>query len=132
MLQRHPPTWQDVMPSTPSRSSGADLSQPLSDRVRYRAAEAGLAFDRHLSASRLRPKARNNKATLTPEVRRETQALRRVFHELGESHRKYRRRTGEHITPGLREAARAFKQAPSLASLVAVAVFLDELGLIGW
>jgi hypothetical protein len=36
------------------------------------------------------------------------------------------------VTPALRDAARAFKQEPSLLSLVPVAGFLDDLKLLEW
>jgi hypothetical protein len=68
----------------------------------------------------------------TPEEMRETQSLRRVFHDLGDSYRLYRRRTGEPVKPALREAAYQFRQAPSLTSLVSVAAFLDELQILTW
>ena len=68
----------------------------------------------------------------TPEEAREKQSLRRVFHDLGHSYRRYRRRTGEPIRPALREAAYKFRQEPSLNSLVSVAAFLDELEILTW
>jgi hypothetical protein len=55
-----------------------------------------------------------------------------VFRELGDAHRRYRTRTGEAGTPALRAAARAFKSEPSFGSLVPVAAFLDELGILAW
>jgi len=67
-----------------------------------------------------------------PRLTREVRALREVFTDLGEAHRRYRQRTGDHVSPGLRAAALAFKQAPSLGSLVPVAAFLDELALLEW
>jgi hypothetical protein len=41
-------------------------------------------------------------------------------------------RTGQAVPASLKEAARNFKQAPSLTSLVTVAGYLDELGLLEW
>jgi len=128
--------------NTPRQSSSApgDLSQSLTDRVLARVNDAGLAVDRRASASR--PKSRRSRpassgsleaAVLqTPEEAREKQSLRRVFHDLGHSYRRYRRRTGEPIRPALREAAYKFRQEPSLNSLVSVAAFLDELEILTW
>jgi hypothetical protein len=100
-------------------------------------AAAGAAFDRRHGASR--PKGRRkplstlagNDATETAR-RRERACLRSVFLELGDAHRRYRMQTGRSGTPALREAAHAFKRKPSVDSLVPVAAFLDELGILAW
>jgi hypothetical protein len=63
---------------------------------------------------------------------RERACLRAVFFELGDAHRRYRVTTGQVVTPALRAATSAFKQEPSLISLVPVAAFLDELGILAW
>jgi hypothetical protein len=55
-----------------------------------------------------------------------------VFNELAVTHRQFRLRSGQHSSPALREAARVFKEAPSIPSLVAVAAFLEEDGLLEW
>jgi hypothetical protein len=55
-----------------------------------------------------------------------------VFNELAVTHRQFRLRSGQHASPALREAAQAFKEAPSLPSLVMVAAFLEEDGLLEW
>jgi hypothetical protein len=55
-----------------------------------------------------------------------------VFNELAVTHRQFRLRSGQHASPALREAARAFKDSPSLPSLVVVAAFLEEDGLLEW
>jgi hypothetical protein len=130
---------------TPPQSTSAtgDLSQSLTDRVLARVNDAGLAVDRRAGASR--PKSRRSRSAKleapptaapaiaqTPEELRERQSLRRVFHDLGHSYRRYRRRTGEPIRPALREAAYKFRQEPSLHSLVSVAAFLDELEILTW
>ena len=39
---------------------------------------------------------------------------------------------GKRVPEALRDAARAFKQAPSLTALVPVAAFLDEAGILSW
>jgi hypothetical protein len=124
----------------PTHSQPSELPQPLIERVRARVADAVVALDRRTRASRPRSKrprkprvapltsAPPHTPGLTPEVR----SLRHVFHELGETHREYRRRTGQQVQPELRDAARAFKQAPTLTSLVVVAAFLDEEGILAW
>jgi hypothetical protein len=55
-----------------------------------------------------------------------------VFNELAVTHRQFRLRSGQHASPALREAAQAFKESPSIPSLVAVAAFLEEDGLLEW
>jgi len=112
----------------------------LAERVRQRLDLAGAAFDRRAAASR--PKSRRRKTTLpsastqagaaNPFHARERACLRAVFHELGDAHRGYRARTGQTVTPALRAATTAFKLEPSLLSLVPVAAFLDELGILAW
>ncbi len=57
-------------------------------------------------------------------------ALKSVFRQFGEIHRLHRERTHERTGSGLRAAATAFKQEPSLFTLVAVAGFLDDLALL--
>jgi hypothetical protein len=137
-----------------SNSAPGKLPQSLTDRVLARVNVAGLAVDRRAGASR--PKSRQSRpatsdsppaaksqtraaapqtpaaALQTPEELRETQSLRRVFHDLGHSYRRYRRRTGEPVRPALREAAYKFREEPSLTSLVSVAAFLDELEILTW
>lgn len=124
----------------PTGSTVADPLQPLIDRVRGRVAEAGLALDRRATASRPKSKRAGQPrlaplslpTSQSPEAAREAHALRNVFRDLGDTHRQYRRRTGQPGAPALRDAAYAFREAPSLTSLVAVAAFLDELGILAW
>jgi hypothetical protein len=115
-------------------SSSVEPLRSLTDRVRDRVAAAGQALDRRASAAR--PKGRRSRASASPPSEaaavRHAASLRRVFLELGDTHRQYRRRTGQTATPPLREAAFAFKRSPSLDSLVAVSAFFDELGLLEW
>ena len=129
-----------ILPIRPTASSADDtLPQTLIDRVIARVNDAGESVDRRASATR--PRASRRRSTLdplsadmtrTPEQLREARSLRRVFTEFGDAHRQYRLRTGQHTSPALREAAQTFKKAPSLTSLVAVAAFLDEDGLLEW
>ena len=123
----------------PSGSISAERPQSLSDRVRARVTEVGLTLDERARAARpktQRPRKSRAPTLLTasqaPEMAREARSLRRVFTEFGDAHRQYRLRTGQHTSPALREAAYAFKRAPSLTSLVVVAAFLDEDGLLEW
>jgi hypothetical protein len=130
----------------PDAPESADLATPngapahLADRVQQRLDLAGLAFDRRAAASRPPTRPRKSRppaaaTLLTPAAPldpRERACLRMVFRDLGDTHRRYRARTGQVGTPALRAAAQAFKQEPSVASLVPVAAFLDELGILVW
>jgi len=51
---------------------------------------------------------------------------------MGRSQRAARRQTGLPPFPVVREAAVAFRRAPSFAALVGVAASLDEVGLLSW
>jgi hypothetical protein len=123
-----------------SGSTPTEPNHPLTDRVRARVAEVGLALDRRARASGVRAKRprKTRGASLaavpaqSPEATREARSIRVVFHELGDAHRQYRLRTGQRVPEALRDAARAFKQAPSLTALVPVAAFLDEAGILSW
>jgi len=103
-------------PSGSPRGTGARPN--LSDRVRDRVSAAEAALDRGAGSP--------------ARLSREVQALRTVFSDLGDTHRRYRRETGAPVSPALRSAAIAFRQEPSLISLLPVAAFLDELGLLPW
>jgi hypothetical protein len=113
------------------------MADTIDERVRKRLAVAALALDRRSSAARPRGRKRSRTpdASAVPsesDLARENASLRMVFRELGDAHRRYRTRTGEAGTPALRAAARAFKSEPSFGSLVPVAAFLDELGILAW
>lgn len=125
--------------SSPSSSRPFPSSDPLTERVRSRLLLAGQSFDRRQRASLPGPRRRKRGGSLeaVPSGERsvegrERACLRSVFRELGEAHRRYRTRTGLAGTPALRAAARAFKESPSLGSLVPVAAMLDELGVLAW
>jgi len=120
--------------STPSTAI-----HPLAERVQARVSEVGLALDQRARASRpraKRPKAPKTDLPLATTAHvpptREASSLRRVFNELAITHRQFRLRSGQHASPALRAAARAFKEAPSFPSLVLVAAFLEEDGLLEW
>ncbi len=93
-----------------------DRSRSMVDEVRDRvtAAEAALAY-----------------APVIPGRTRPTRALWRVFHDMGVTSRERRRETGAPPVPAVRDAAHAFRRAPNLANLEAVATLLDEHGLLG-
>ena len=130
------------MPKKKPAQSGSTPSgaiHPLAERVQARVSEVGLALDQRARASRprsKRPKA--PKTDLPPATTahlpptREASSLRRVFNELAITHRQFRLRSGQHASPALRDAARVFKGAPSFPSLVLVAAFLEEDGLLEW
>jgi hypothetical protein len=128
------------MPDAPARPNGSqpEFPQTLTDRVLARVADASFALDRRATATRPKAQRRSRVARPSPESTasktteqlREDRSLRRVFREMGVSYRRYRKQTGEPVTPGLRDAAYKFRADPSLTSLVAVAAFLDELDLL--
>jgi hypothetical protein len=116
---------------TPSGSPSHDDSpQTLNDRVALRVMNARLAIEER--RDRRQPKASRDGVTNSQSEAelRETASLKRVFRELGTSYRRYRSQTGKPVVPELRDAAYRFRAAPSLASLVAVAAYLDELDLL--
>jgi len=132
------PFWRDPMPKKNQAQSGSSpngSAHPLAERVQARLAEVGLALDQRSRASRprsKRPRTQPAAAALPTAPSREASSLRRVFNELAVTHRQFRLRSGQHTSPALREAARVFKEAPSVPSLVAVAAFLEEDGLLEW
>lgn len=86
-----------------------------------------------LSASSSTPA--NPRRTLTDRVNnrvREARSLRTVYHEMKATYRRYRKETGKPAVPELKEAVQAFKRGPTVTSLVGVATFLDDRGLLGW
>jgi hypothetical protein len=122
-------------PISPTGGSAGNGNSSLTERVRTRVAEADRSLDRRPGPARRRLKSTKASSTARPapsETDRSTRSLRRVFHELGTTHREYRQRTGQRVPPDLREAAHAFKREPSLTSLVTVAGYLDELGILAW
>ncbi len=129
----------------PDRSESSEGLTPgsvpaaIADRVEQRLILAGAAFDRRHGAVRPKRRAKtrtptllNPEVALDPEHARERACLRIVFRDLGDAHRRYRTRTGVPGTPALRAAAHAFKAQPSVVSLIPVAAFLDELGILAW
>ena len=112
----------------------------LTDRVRERVARVEAALERREGTppapkSVKRRPPRLGSASLAPkpgDSEREARSLHRVYGELKTTYQQYRRQTGRSSVPELREAVQAFKKGPSLTSLVAVAVFLDDRSLLTW
>jgi hypothetical protein len=122
------------LPPSTSGSATSGKSDNLTDRVAARVIDARLALERSgASAAKARRRSGSRRllgnSTLAGEER-ETKSLQRVFREMGLQYRSYRSRNGGPVMPGLRDAAYRFRAEPSLASLVAVAAFLDELDLL--
>jgi hypothetical protein len=119
----------------PIDSVGGEVPETLTARVLARVKVARLAVDRRANATRSRSTRPRRARPASPDAPRleevrESQSLKRVFHDLGVTYRCYRSQTGGRVTAGLRDAAYNFREAPSLASLVAVAAFLDERDLL--
>ncbi len=121
---------------TPCSSPGtAELPHTLADSVQARVNDARHVLDRRENVTRLKSKRRGRARPAFPdspslEDVREFQSLRMVFRDFGLLYRRYRSQTGAPVLPGLRDAARNFRAAPSLASLVVVAILLDKLDLL--
>ena len=101
-------------------TGGPAPDQGLTDRVIARIKDAHRAVEAR-SRSVL-GKGRRRRSTDA-----DTRALRRVFLDFGDSYRSYRRRTGEPVSPEVREAALRFRRELNLVSLLSVAVSLDRL-----
>jgi hypothetical protein len=115
------PSPRDTTPSPTGRS--------LSDRVQEQVSAATSKRPTGKRPGRRVDKLAQASAGDHPE---ELRALHRVFREMGRSQRAARRQTGSPPSPVVREAARAFRRAPSFTALVSVAASLDEVGLLSW
>ncbi|HEX2248987.1 MAG TPA: hypothetical protein VHH32_01480 [Gemmatimonadales bacterium] len=116
---------------TPSGSpSHNDSPETLTDRVALRVMNARLAIEERLDRRQSKVSRPGETTSQSEAELRETASLKRVFRELGTSYRRYRSQTRTPVVPGLRAAAENFRSAPSLASLIAVAAYLDELDLL--
>jgi hypothetical protein len=123
-----------------SDSTPKSPSQTLSDRVKGRVSEARLSLDQ--GGSRAVPKAKGLRPARPArpashlkagsQDERDTRSLEQVYFELRATYQRYRRETGKPPVPELRDAVHAFKLGPSLTSLVSVATFLDDRGLLAW
>jgi hypothetical protein len=124
-------------PPSPSNSLPEELPENLTERVLTRVADARLALDQRERSGdptpRRRRRAQGSTSSIAEKSAEEVQedrSLKRVFRDMGISYRRYRSQTGTPVPPGLRNAAIKFRAEPSLASLVAVAAYLDELDLL--
>jgi hypothetical protein len=131
------------MPEVPSRR-GASNSDPqaktLTDRVAARVNEAALAADRRAGSTRPKSTRHRSRAsdrlaadvTRSAEQLREARSLRRVFLDLGDCYRDYRRRTGAPVSDDVRDAATRFRRELTMPALVSVAASLDQLEILSW
>jgi hypothetical protein len=122
------------MSESPSRlgPDSAEFPQTLIDRVLARVREADAAVDQRPRTTKSNRSRRTADATRTAAQLRELRSLRWVFHDMGESYRQYRRRTGERVTPAVRDAADRFKREQNVPALVSLAGCLDELDVLRW
>lgn len=112
----------------------------LTERVKARVAEAGLALDARARKPASRPKHLRSTGLTRPAsllqegsaAEREARSLRRVYCQMKVTYQRYRRETGRPAVPALREAVRSFKRGQNLTSLVGVATVLDDRGLLAW
>jgi len=111
----------------------------LHDRVRARVAEAARRLDKPARGSSKTSKLHHTRLNSMPggakansEAVKEQRSLRLVYRELRGTYRRHRHTSGQAALPELKEAVTAFKRGPTLASLVTVALFLDERGLLAW
>ena len=126
------------VPSLPGASDSQ--AQTLTDRVLARVNDAALAVDKRAKATRPRSAHRRAEhsdplaagATRSPEQVREARSLRRVFLDLGDCYRDYRRRTGAPVSDDVRAAADRFRRELSVPTLVGVAASLDQLEILPW
>jgi hypothetical protein len=117
--------------ATPPESleTSSSSARPLIERVRERVDKASASLGQTGRGERRGGKPTQTLGSAAP---REVRALRRVFREMGRTQRRARRQSGQAPSPVVREAARAFREAPSLSALVLVAASLDEVGLLSW
>jgi hypothetical protein len=105
---------------TSDSSGGPAPDQRLTDRVMARIKDAHRAVQARSRSGLGKGRRRRNTDA-------DARALRRVFLDLGDSYRSYRQRTGEPVSPEVREAALRFRRELDLTSLVWVAASLDRL-----
>jgi hypothetical protein len=126
-----------IRPIRPEVSGDAAPSRKMLDRVIARVNDIGESTNSRPSAGsraerRGSPTPRGGESLRTPEQLREARSLRRVFDDLGLAYRRYRKETGEPISPVVREAAYRFRKERSVLSLASVAGRLDELKILDW
>jgi hypothetical protein len=106
---------------TPDSSDPRHSVQAITDRVLARVQHESQIVDR---LPRLRRRSQS--------INREARSLRRVFSDLGDSYRDYRRRTGEPVSAEIRAAAERFRKERNVDNLVSVAASLDRLEILTW
>ena len=134
------PTRKVLMSHTPVRPATSPDGLPtLADRVLERVRQAVLEADKSSAARTARSRRRLTDTRRspeavgrTPEQVREARSLRRVFLDMGDSYREFRRRTGTPVAPEVRDAADRFRRERSVDSLTGVAARLDELRVLTW
>jgi len=104
-------------------------ARPLGERVQERVAAAAASLASRRRGDRRRKLLTDFRGSANPT---DLQALRRVFVDMGRDQRIARHQTGQAPSPVVRQAALAFRQAPSLSALVLVAASLEEIGLLSW
>lgn len=125
-----------------SKVSGpkAGLQPTLADRVKARVAEAERSLELGATETNGAPRKRGrpprakktSTLALSQASKRESESLLKVYREMREIYRGYRRRAGTPAVPELRTAVTAFKRGQSLTSLVVIASFLDDRKLLAW
>jgi hypothetical protein len=106
--------------SLPPATDGTESDQRLTERVIARIRDARRDIQVRSRTSQAKGRTRRGGDG-------DARALRRVFLDLGESYRNYRRRTGEPVAPEVRDAALRFRRDLDLRSLVSVAASLERL-----
>lgn len=126
-------------PSVPGPSNGSAQSKSLTDRVLARVNDAASVGDPRARNGRAKPRRSTRASTLrdaergqTAAQEREARALRRVFVDLGDSYRAYRKRTGEPVSADVHAAADRFRRERNVTALISVAASLDELDILPW
>lgn len=112
------------MPDRPVRRRPSNPTDSLLERLRDRISATKHALQR----SDLKSGSRSAASKDSLDFR----ALHSTYRRLARDHRLYRERSGEPLSGELKAAAKAFKQEPSVFSLVPVAGFLDDLDLLKW
>jgi hypothetical protein len=123
-----------IRPIRPEVSGDTAPSRKMLDRVIARVNDVGESRNpiRGMGRRAERGTSRAGDSLRTPEQVREARSLRRVFDDLGIAYRRYRKETGEPISPVVREAACRFRKERSVLSLASVAGRLDELKILDW
>ena len=126
-----------IRPIRPEVSGDAAPSRKMIDRVIARVNDVGESTTPMRTVGgraerRVSPTSRGGESLRTPEQLREARSLRRVFDDLGIAYRRYRKETGEPISPVVRAAACRFRKERSVLSLASVAGRLDELKILDW